>query len=114
MSEHKGFLFADGSVRKKEQGSIGEVRYQETRHNLRRVLVTREWRVHLHHLPPSAWVGGSDRRREAIAVALRVYAQDLRDGDVLPGDEQGPCETCGKPCDLSWGPECDDCDRADG
>ncbi len=65
----RGFLSAGGAVtRSRRPDTIGEVRYLETRYNLRRVYVTREWIIHLDN-------GTKTRgplRRDALDKALKA------------------------------------------
>lgn len=75
--EFKGYLRNDGTVTQAGPPSdvLGVIFYKETRYNLVRVLVTRDWLVYepdaegrrMQHGPRC--LGNGDTRREAIARA---------------------------------------------
>lgn len=69
MTSDKGYLSADGTVSSKwRPESIARISYSETQYNLRRVYVTRTWRVTMLDDPAVRFEGLT--RKAAIEKAL--------------------------------------------
>lgn len=139
MSERKGHLTSAGRVTWTDGPDVvADLSYHETRYNLVRVLVTREWRADVRAAEGrKARRFTGETRREVVAAALAYVAEDLADPTTwLRQDESEPhgfarpvpgCQhadevdgTCGHPDALT--PECwvalagdtSDCPRTDG
>lgn len=95
MSEDKGYLTESGRVVTRSFSSldpglirkglrfsadgeeiVGRVSYSETRYNLRRVLVTRSWKV--SEFPDGSVQAGGSTRREAIEAFFAALAEQRR------------------------------------
>lgn len=143
MTERKGYLTSAGRVTWTDGPEVvADLSYSETRYNLRRVLVTREWRADVRAASGrQARRFTGETRREvvaaAVAAAVAYVREDLADPTTwLRQDESEPhgfarpvpgCRfadevdgTCGHPdaltpeCWVALAGDCSDCPRVDG